>query len=118
MVRWSGLTPLRSGESPASGAGPVGAFRLRALSCGEVGCCGHEAARGDRHHRYSPRKGWLTRHACYLREAMGYVHIIRDFDSPLEGVTRTVRIYTPDAYEDGTDRRFPVLYMQDGQNVF
>lgn len=30
---------------------------------------------------------------------------------------RTIRIYTPDDYEM-TDKRYPVLYMHDGQNVF
>jgi predicted alpha/beta superfamily hydrolase len=49
---------------------------------------------------------------------MGHVHIIRDFASPQEGLSRTVRIYTPDAYDHESHRRFPVLYMQDGQNVF
>lgn len=49
---------------------------------------------------------------------MGHVHILRDFASPLEGLHRTVRIYTPDAYESEPEARFPVLYMQDGQNVF
>jgi predicted alpha/beta superfamily hydrolase len=49
---------------------------------------------------------------------MGHVHIIRDFASPHEGRTRTVRIYTPDAYDSAPGERFPVLYMHDGQNVF
>src|SRR5215218_8975412 len=49
---------------------------------------------------------------------MGHVHILRDFHSPPEGFARTIRIYTPDAYEAEPGRRFPVLYMQDGQNVF
>jgi predicted alpha/beta superfamily hydrolase len=50
---------------------------------------------------------------------MGHVHIIRDFASPQEGRTRTVRIYTPDAYDSAAPgHRFPVLYMHDGQNVF
>ncbi|HEX5750787.1 MAG TPA: alpha/beta hydrolase-fold protein [Archangium sp.] len=49
---------------------------------------------------------------------MGHVHIIRDFASPQEGFTRTVRIYTPDGYEQAPHHRFPVLYMHDGQNVF
>lgn len=50
--------------------------------------------------------------------SMGYVHIQRDFHSPTECFDRTVRIYTPDAYDAEPDRRFGVLYMQDGQNVF
>lgn len=49
---------------------------------------------------------------------MGYVHIIRDFPSPQEGFTRTVRIYTPDGYDEHGPHRYPVLYMHDGQNVF
>lgn len=49
---------------------------------------------------------------------MGQVHIQRDFFSSPEGYPRTVRVYTPDAYEAEPERRFPVLYMQDGQHVF
>ncbi len=49
---------------------------------------------------------------------MGHVHIIRDFRSPLEGISRTVRIFTPAAYEHAPHHRFPVLYMHDGQHVF
>jgi predicted alpha/beta superfamily hydrolase len=49
---------------------------------------------------------------------MGHVHIIRDFPSPQEGFTRTLRIYTPDGYDAHGSHRYPVLYMQDGQNVF
>jgi predicted alpha/beta superfamily hydrolase len=49
---------------------------------------------------------------------MGHVHIIRDFHSPQEGFSRTVRIYTPDGYDAHGAHRYPVLYMHDGQNVF
>jgi len=49
---------------------------------------------------------------------MGFVQIVRDFASPPEGISRKLRIYTPDAYDAEPDCRFPVLYMQDGQNVF
>ncbi len=49
---------------------------------------------------------------------MGHVHIIRDFYSPQEGFNRTVRIYTPDGYDETAAHRYPVLYMHDGQNVF
>lgn len=49
---------------------------------------------------------------------MGYVRILRDFASPHEGRRRTVRIYTPDTYDASPDRSFPVLSMQNGQNVF
>lgn len=49
---------------------------------------------------------------------MGHIHIIRDFYSFPEQVNRTLRIFTPDAYDLQPDRRFPVLYMFDGQNIF
>jgi predicted alpha/beta superfamily hydrolase len=48
----------------------------------------------------------------------GHLEILRDFPSPPEGFMRCVRIYTPEAYEQRRDHRFPVLYLQDGQNVF
>lgn len=31
---------------------------------------------------------------------------------------RTVRVYLPPSYTQATDRRYPVLYMHDGQNLF
>lgn len=49
---------------------------------------------------------------------MGYVHLIRDFYSYPEQESRTLRIFTPTAYDEYPDQRFPVLYMHDGQNVF
>lgn len=35
-----------------------------------------------------------------------------------EGATHAVRIYYPPGYDDNTLRSYPVLYMQDGQNLF
>lgn len=49
---------------------------------------------------------------------MSYVHVERQVQSQAEGSPRTVRIYTPTAYDEQPERRFPVLYMNDGQNVF
>lgn len=49
---------------------------------------------------------------------MGHLHILRDFYSWGEHTTRTLRIYTPTAYDLEPDRTFGVLYMHDGQNVF
>lgn len=49
---------------------------------------------------------------------MGTIQILRDFYSPVERINRTIRIYTPDAYHQNPDQRFPVLYMFDGQNIF
>jgi predicted alpha/beta superfamily hydrolase len=49
---------------------------------------------------------------------MSEIRIIRDFYSLPESRVRTLRICTPDAYVSEPERRFPVLYMLDGQNVF
>ncbi len=49
---------------------------------------------------------------------MSRIEIVADFYSVPEGVNRVLRIYTPDAYHRTRTRRFPVLYLQDGQNVF
>jgi len=48
----------------------------------------------------------------------GYVHVLRDFHFPMDGSRRTLRIFTPSAYDEQPHARFPVLYMHDGQNVF
>ena len=49
---------------------------------------------------------------------MGRLEIVRDFHSPPEGVERTLRIWYPEAYDRHPRRRFPVLYLHDGQNLF
>ncbi len=49
---------------------------------------------------------------------MGHIDIYRDFYSYPESAVRTLRVFTPEAYAQAPDRRFPVLYMCDGQNVF
>jgi len=40
------------------------------------------------------------------------------FTSAILGNTREVTVYLPPGYDDKTDQRYPVLYMQDGQNLF
>lgn len=47
----------------------------------------------------------------------GQIEILRDLRfSPGDG-PRTVRVYLPAAYQAEPTRRFPVLYLHDGQNV-
>ena len=48
----------------------------------------------------------------------GRIERIHGFESEVLGNTRDVTIYLPAGYDDRPDRRFPVLYMQDGQNLF
>lgn len=48
----------------------------------------------------------------------GRVEVRDDFHSDVLGAARRVWIYLPPAYEQEPERRYPVLYLQDGQNVF
>lgn len=41
-----------------------------------------------------------------------------EVESPQLKNTRTVLVWLPPGYDADTDRRYPVLYMNDGQNVF
>jgi predicted alpha/beta superfamily hydrolase len=40
------------------------------------------------------------------------------FDSSRLGREHRIRVYLPPGYEENTLKRYPVLYMQDGQNLF
>ena len=44
--------------------------------------------------------------------------VIRGFHSEFLSHDRDVRIYLPEAYHAEPDRRFPVFYLHDGQNLF
>jgi predicted alpha/beta superfamily hydrolase len=46
------------------------------------------------------------------------VHTISGVGSPELGNTRNLSIYLPPSYDRGRTRRYPVVYMQDGQNLF
>jgi predicted alpha/beta superfamily hydrolase len=48
----------------------------------------------------------------------GTVKRYPDFRSEVLGLERRVWVYLPPMYEEEPERRFPVLYMHDGQNVF
>ena len=41
-----------------------------------------------------------------------------DFYSPLLSVSHRLRIYQPPGYDENTLKRYPVLYMHDGNNLF
>ena len=49
---------------------------------------------------------------------MSHIHIYWDTHAPGEYKAHPLRVYTPDAYDREPERRFGVLYMHDGQNVF
>ncbi|MFL6656822.1 MAG: alpha/beta hydrolase [Massilia sp.] len=48
----------------------------------------------------------------------GKLTIIPDFASPQLNNSRKLRIYLPASYEENKAKRYPVLYMHDGQNLF
>ncbi len=48
----------------------------------------------------------------------GKVAIVDKFASPQLGNSRKLRIYLPPSYEENKAKRYPVLYMHDGQNLF
>jgi predicted alpha/beta superfamily hydrolase len=47
----------------------------------------------------------------------GTIEQVRDVKSPQLGNSRNLLVYLPPSYRKGT-KRYPVLYMHDGQNVF
>ena len=48
----------------------------------------------------------------------GRLDAIPDFESAILGNRRQVTVYLPAGYDERPERRYPVLYMQDGQNLF
>ncbi|TWT41265.1 Endo-1,4-beta-xylanase/feruloyl esterase precursor [Phycisphaerae bacterium RAS1] len=48
----------------------------------------------------------------------GDIRVHDAVESPQLGNTRTVLVYLPPGYEKDAERRYPVLYMHDGNNVF
>ena len=47
----------------------------------------------------------------------GRFDLLHEFRSPALGTTRRISIYLPPGYDEST-ARYPVLYLQDGQNLF
>jgi len=52
-----------------------------------------------------------------IEKEKGEIKVISDFNSPELDTKNTVRIYLPPDYDEG-DKRYPVIYMFDGQNLF
>jgi predicted alpha/beta superfamily hydrolase len=48
----------------------------------------------------------------------GKVTIVKDVASPQLKNSRSLRIYLPPSYAENPAKRYPVLYMHDGQNLF
>ncbi len=52
------------------------------------------------------------------RTIVGTVRILREVHSPQLDNTRDLFVYLPPSYETDEERRYPVVYMHDGQNLF
>jgi predicted alpha/beta superfamily hydrolase len=48
----------------------------------------------------------------------GTFRLHKKFESKILGNARTIIVYLPPGYDANADQHFPVLYMQDGQNLF
>ena len=60
----------------------------------------------------------LTRASEAAATGPGQLRKFEDYRSRYLPGERTLIVYTPGIYERRSDLRFPVLYMQDGQNLF
>ncbi|HEY2805924.1 MAG TPA: alpha/beta hydrolase-fold protein [Gemmatimonadales bacterium] len=60
--------------------------------------------------------GWKVR-ARGLDNRKGRLHVLPDVHSPQLGNTRDVLVFTPASYRRSS-KHYPVIYMQDGQNLF
>lgn len=52
------------------------------------------------------------------REPHGALKVLRGLESPQLGNRRDISVYLPPSYGHETTRRYPVIYMHDGQNLF
>jgi predicted alpha/beta superfamily hydrolase len=48
----------------------------------------------------------------------GRLEHIHGFESAITGTKREITIYLPPGFDENVDAQYPVLYMQDGQNLF
>jgi predicted alpha/beta superfamily hydrolase len=48
----------------------------------------------------------------------GNFRLHKKFESKIMGNNRTIIVYLPPDYDSAPDHRYPVLYLQDGQNLF
>jgi predicted alpha/beta superfamily hydrolase len=67
---------------------------------------------------YRVRPGTAVDIYPFFGPAAGHVVQVDDFASPELGNRRTLRIYLPASYGENPMKRYPVLYMHDGQNLF
>lgn len=59
-----------------------------------------------------------TAHEHHDQRPHGSLKILRALHSPQLDNQRDITVYLPPSYQSSNDRRYPVLYMHDGQNLF
>ncbi|MEW6733420.1 MAG: alpha/beta hydrolase-fold protein [Acidobacteriota bacterium] len=67
---------------------------------------------------YRIRAGQTVDIYPFFGPARGSLERVYNFYSPQLGNTRTLIIYLPPSYSENRLKRYPVLYMHDGQNIF
>jgi predicted alpha/beta superfamily hydrolase len=67
---------------------------------------------------YKVKAGTTTDIYPFFQGRNGTLVKISNFSSPQLGNTRTLRIHLPPSYSLNPLKRYPVLYMHDGQNLF
>jgi hypothetical protein len=60
---------------------------------------------------------WLDYPATAQSTVVGTIKVSRDEVGPPHSAPRPLLVYLPPSYA-GSDRRYPVLYMHDGRNLF
>lgn len=70
---------------------------------------------GDSNFQMYPRANFQT---SFSGDECGTLEYVEGFNSEILGRTRRLVVYLPPGYQADAERRYPVLYMQDGQNLF
>ena len=65
-----------------------------------------------------PRREWLCHELCRDTHSPEIFSRHRQFPSRTLGNQRDILVYLPPGYRRFRRQRYPVLYLQDGQNVF
>ncbi len=83
-----------------------------------AGADGTKWARGENSLALRERRGTLEVYPHFAEDAS--CHVCTAFEVPSSYAERgyDVRVFLPPGYDENSLQRFPVLYMQDGQNLF
>lgn len=67
---------------------------------------------------YHVRAGTVTDIYPFFNASSGSLFQVSNFFSPQLGNSRTLILYLPPSYNENPLKRYPVIYMHDGQNLF